>query len=245
MIGLKLRLNKKINYNIGSRLQGYIMQNLNSDYVEFLHTQNYHPYTQYIERVDDNTSIWHLNLLDENAINNIVDIFKEGNDILLDNEEEFKIIGITKKEISKSELLKELSEIKPRKYVEICFITPTAFKTNEEYYYFPSIKLIFNSIINRYNLFSNEFTFEGVELIDDIVENFIISDYNIKTKRFYLENVKIKGFIGRITIKLGGPSQFVNIGNMLLKYAEYTGIGIKTSMGMGGMQIKQSVKRIN
>lgn len=213
------------------------MQNLSTDYVEFLHTQNYHPYTQYIEKVDDNSSIWHLNLLDDKAIDNIEKIFEIGNIIQLDNEEEYEIIDIKKTEITKNDLLKELTSANPKRYVEIRCMTPVAFKTNGEYYYIPSIKLIFNSIIMRYNLFSSEFTFEGVDLIEDIIENYKIVDYNIRTRYFYVENVKIKGFVGKLTIRLGGPIELTNIGNMLIKYAEFTGIGIKTSMGMGGIEI--------
>ena len=237
MIELKIKLNKRANYNSASRLHGFIMQNIESEYASFLHENNYHPFTQYIENIDSDLSIWHLNLLDEEAIKKISTFIKVNDIIKLNNGDEYCILNIEKKSLTKNELLSELSVLKPSRKLRLFIKTPISFKTNNNYFYFLDIRLIFNSIINRYNMFSQEFTFEGVDIIDDIVENFMIIDYNIKTKFFYLEKTRIKGFIGNIVFNFGGSVQLANIGNMLLKYAEFTGIGIKTSIGMGGIQI--------
>ena len=237
MFSLMLKLNKKVSFNKGSRLQGFIMENLDSEYAEYLHTMQYHPYTQYIETIDNSTSLWNINLLDGQAIDNIKKMINIGDTIKLDSDEEISIIDIQYDEITEDNLLKELSIVKPNRYARIKIITPAAFKSYGEYYFWPDVKLIFNSIINRFNKFSSNFTLEDTDIINDIVENFVIVDYNIKTRNFYLEGIKIKGFVGNITFRFNGTMQLANIGNMLLKYGEFTGIGIKTSMGMGGFKI--------
>ena len=284
---LKIKLDKKINFNKGSRLQGFLMECLNesdngnnffdsncsvkvtqaqiaganqetvgaklcepndncknldsihtsSEYIDFLHSMQYHPYTQFIEN-DNENSIWHINLLDANAEKKICPIFDKKRSIKFDNsEEEINIIDVEQIELSNQQLLLELSNTNPERYVKIKILTPISFKSYNNYYYFPNIRLIFNSIINRFNKFFIDFTLDGTDVLNEIEENFIMSDYNIKTKNFYLERVKIKGFVGDITFRFNGTMQLANIGNLLLKYGEFTGIGIKTSMGMGGFKI--------
>ena len=43
---------------------------------------------------------------------------------------------------------------------------------------------------------------------------------------------------------MSGPQQMVNLMHMLLHFGTYSGVGIKTAMGMGGFQIEER-KRIN
>ena len=52
-----------------------------------------------------------------------------------------------------------------------------------------------------------------------------------------MEGVRIPGFQGEVTIKINGPQQMVNMAWMLAEFGTYSGVGIKTSLGMGGMMI--------
>jgi len=61
--------------------------------------------------------------------------------------------------------------------------------------------------------------------------------YDLKSVSFSLEGVKIPSFIGKITIKLHGTDTMANFVNMLFEFGEYSGVGIKTSLGMGYMKI--------
>ena len=236
MISLRVQFNEKISFNKGSRLQGFLMENIDSEYADYLHTMQYHPYTQFLEINGDNT-IWHINLLDDESEKHICPILDGLKSITLDCDEVIEIVDTKQYDLSQNELLSELTNTRPNRYAKIKILTPAAFKSYGEYYFWPDVKLIFNSIINRFNKFSVDFTLEDTNIINDIEENFAICDYNIRTKNFYLEGVKIKGFVGDIIFRFNGPQQLVNIGNMLLKYGEFTGIGIKTSIGMGGFNI--------
>ena len=61
--------------------------------------------------------------------------------------------------------------------------------------------------------------------------------YNIRSALFPLEGVRIPAYEGFIVIKVKGPQALVNLANVLLRYAEYSGIGIKAAIGMGAIQI--------
>ena len=46
--------------------------------------------------------------------------------------------------------------------------------------------------------------------------------------------------MGELTIRVKGPQQMVNLAWMLVKFGTFSGIGIKTGLGMGGMHIEES-----
>ena len=58
-----------------------------------------------------------------------------------------------------------------------------------------------------------------------------------------MEGVKIPGFKGDITIRIGGPQQMSNMAWMLAKFGEYAGVGIKTGIGMGAIKVLDSDRR--
>ena len=63
---------------------------------------------------------------------------------------------------------------------------------------------------------------------------FFMTDYNLRTTRYPLKNVRIPSFAGSVVLesRLAQPMQ--EIWKLLLHTAQYTGIGIKTTLGMGG-----------
>ena len=68
------------------------------------------------------------------------------------------------------------------------------------------------------------------------MENVYIRDYNLRTQFFYLEKIKIKGFVGRINIGLVVKDEALEkLLSIIIKLSEYTGFGIKTSLGMGAV----------
>ena len=73
MVGrLELTLvSKEIDYKNSSNLQGVIMENIDNEYADILHTQGYNPYSQYVY-TKDNKVIWCINTLDEKAYDKII-----------------------------------------------------------------------------------------------------------------------------------------------------------------------------
>ena len=54
-----------------------------------------------------------------------------------------------------------------------------------------------------------------------------------------MEGIKLNSFIGNITLHCSENKILVNIYNMLLDFANYCGIGAKTSLSMGGVLISK------
>ena len=57
--------------------------------------------------------------------------------------------------------------------------------------------------------------------------------------RFPLEGSKITGFTGIVSIYIKGPSLLKNYAKTLFQLGEYLGVGIKASLGMGALSIKE------
>ena len=64
-----------------------------------------------------------------------------------------------------------------------------------------------------------------------------ISDYALRSTGFRLKETVIPGFTGRLTIRSLLSPPLAELWSTLLSWAEYSGIGIKTTLGMGGASI--------
>ena len=143
-----------------------------------------------------------------------------------------KSFSIQKK--SYDDLFLECSERK-----RIRLISPTSFKSNGVTHIFPNISTLISGVIEKINQHSDSAELANQKIIDELLEKVYIKDYNLRTKIFHLESIKIKGFIGNMDLAIKGEdSTLANILNFLILMSEYTGLGIKTSLGMGGVKVE-------
>ncbi|MDE7307747.1 MAG: CRISPR system precrRNA processing endoribonuclease RAMP protein Cas6, partial [Lachnospiraceae bacterium] len=70
-----------------------------------------------------------------------------------------------------------------------------------------------------------------------------IVQYQLKSIFYCIGKNKIPAFIGQITVKVNGPQLMVNFANLLFRFGEYSGIGIKTAMGMGNIKLLERDKK--
>lgn len=237
---LKLKINDLKNYKIynwGSVLQGVLLEDIESQYVEKLHNMKYNPYSQYIYLNEDNEYVWRINTIGEEAYNNILKNNILNKQFIVVKQKDIQIDIIEKKLIS----FTNINELFKKWFIcndasntiRYKILTPVSYKINNKYVIVPDIDMILSNIINKWNSFSTN------HIDKDIYEEYIlktfISNYNIRTTTFYIEQVKIKSYIGEIEIKINANQMMTNILNLLFEFAQYSGLGIKTSMGMGGI----------
>lgn len=87
--------------------------------------------------------------------------------------------------------------------------------------------------------------YAGSNEIDNETINYIaahtkVTSYNLRSRYFSRtanSSDKIPGFYGSLKIYVSGPQSLRGLVSLLLNFGEASGIGIKTSMGMGGMQL--------
>lgn len=236
---MKLKKENDITYQISSLLHGFLMTNVNYEYGEFLHRSSLKPYSQHLE-IGKDECLWVVSTLNQKAYENIIKpmLSETVTSVYLANRDRY--IDIISKElsiISYEELLNQTFFFNCSKYINIKFTTPTAFKSDGEYIFYPNIRHIFNSLIRKYDTSNENTQIYTPELLDDIIKYVHISKYNLKSTYFSLEGIKIPAFVGEITIKINGPQQFANLMHLLVRFGEHSGVGIKSAIGMGCVKI--------
>lgn len=225
-------------------LQSILMSQINKEYAESMHESGLHPYRQSLEN-KEGKNIWSISVTNKEAYDQIINplLSTEFQEFFLVHDQskiyvkEKDVVQIMKKEMTE----KYYFEDAPR-YIEIGFTTPTAFKSQNQYIFYPDLRLIYQSLMNKYEASSEEETMKSKELLEQMVVNTNIVQYNLKSCYYSISKVKIPAFMGRIKVKIDGPQTLVNFANLLFRFGEYSGIGIKTAMGMGNMKIIERVR---
>lgn len=126
-----------------------------------------------------------------------------------------------------------LGDARPARKVTLEFASPTAFKSQGMHVPVPLPGLVFGSLLDRWNSFS------PVQLPDDMraygelavaVSHYRLSTEAVKGKRASL----VIGATGRVTYTaLDNDRYWLAAMHLLADYARYSGVGIKTTVGLG------------
>ena len=232
-------------YIQGDALQGVIMERIDEDAANELHSQSLNPYSQFLDIRKDGI-YWIIQTLTEQAGQQIIEPLAST---------EFSSFHLNRMDIDISISNKEQSEILLKDLVNrfyfdmserifrIRFLTPTAFKSGGEYIFHPDLRLLFGSLMRKYSFTYENTGEEDTEALDSLVENTKIINYNLRSVYSEIGRVRIPAFIGTISIKSTGPQSLVNYMHFLLRFGEYSGAGIKCAMGMGAMKIIEKSER--
>ena len=105
--------------------------------------------------------------------------------------------------------------------------------------YFRTVHNIYNSLLNKWNSFASEVSLKDDHILDHLKDNTELVGYNLRSTKFNLDGAKINSFRGEICLKISGPESLVRIANLLFAFGEYSGIGVKCALGMGGIKVEQ------
>jgi len=226
-------------FSMSSLFQGVLMEQTDSSFAEKMHVTGLHPYSQYLQ-FQGNQVIWTVNALNREAKEHLISKL-EADDFqsvfIRDHQETFSIAEKQIRSVSYEELVRKYYLGQCSHILKIAFVTPTSFKSSGRYQLFPSAKLIFQSLMMKYDQASGDSTIYSEEMLNEFERYSEIVGYRLKSTSFSMEGVRIPSFLGTVTIRIHGPQQLANVAWMLAAYGEYSGIGIKTGAGMGGLKI--------
>lgn len=226
---------------LGPFFQGVLMELIDSEYAGYLHQLPFNPYSQYVlEEESGNKLRWRVSALNDEAADQLLRVLQETSVInLRARGVALEVDGLKIEQIPLIRLTDILHEQHDSR-MSVRFLTPTAFKSKGEYIIMPSPRLIFQNLLMRYEQTysgSKEIDFETIDYLDSHTR---ISSYSLRSR--YFTNIggtsnKIPAFVGRMTLHFSGPQAVTGLARMLLLFGSYSGIGIKTSMGMGAVEI--------
>ena len=238
----------KLTQSAGSLLQGVLMEIIDPDYAAQLHLENLRPYSQYLY-VDrqEHTLKWRLSSLNQEAAQRLLELAWN-----LPETFRLKQKGVTV-EITQRQCCREtdydtlantfLGEGKNYRKLHFAFLTSTTFKTNGTYALYPELELLFHSLLQRWNHFSDSEVIDAPDAVQELVNNLFVGGYDLKLHPFALEGTRVQAFRGNYTVVLKNNSILRRLAALLADYAQFSGVGIKTALGMGGTQVEMELWR--
>jgi CRISPR-associated endoribonuclease Cas6 len=234
--------NVRFSYHVGSLLHGVLMEVIDPEYADILHSDSLRPFSQFahFDR-ERNSCVWKIGTVDEEAKNRILmPLCNQVDKIRI--EQKGITVNITGKNLSDSITYRVLAEShylaeSPGRKITVQFLTPTTFKSDGEYVILPQIHQIYSSLLNRWQCFFTDISLEDEDLVDHLTTHTRIIGYNLKSTKFGLERTRVNSFTGEICFYISGPSSLVGLAGILFTFGEYAGVGAKTALGMGGIRV--------
>ena len=235
-------------YSLGPMLQSVLMEHTDAAYAEQLHASTFNPYSQYCFMQEDGNLVWHISALTDEAASRLLDPVSKIDSFTLRNlDKTISVVKKTRETVSVAFFL-DLLKKDPSSSFRIRFATPTAFKSKGQYVIMPDVRLIFQNLLMRYNqAYAGDKEIDS-ETVDYIAEHVRVSSYSLRScyfPRTMGKADKIPAFVGSLTLHAAGPQSLRGLVAMLLFFGEASGIGVKTSMGMGGVQLLQNASKSN
>lgn len=217
-----------------------MLERLDSKYVNFLHHQQMHPYSQYVHRTETGM-VWHIQTLNKEAYEQIIVPFAEEKDFF-EIKHTGKLVPMVRKEIEmvkKEQLMADFYNEAAVYSLTFEAITPMAFKQGGHYAILPDVRLICQNLMQRYSAVSGNIDMMDREALEQITDNVFVARHRICSRLFPMEDQNLPGFCGSVTLRCQGTETMARYLRLLLSFGEFSGVGIKTAMGMGAMRIRR------
>ena len=218
--------------DLGIKLHGFVMSKINSEYAKLLHTQEPRPFSLFVYD-SGNGFICRISTLNDEAVQ-IIDALENTGEIIVYGID--KPLFVEKTDRSGSINVMDIYKLLNKKKYVIDIITPATRKTSGLYTNPPDLCKYFISVANKLKFYEN-ITIENDEL-EELFSSIKINKYRFESSNFMLSGKNIPSMTGRCEITVNSKREQSDKLKLLLGYATYSGIGAKTSLGMGGFLIR-------
>lgn len=227
--------------SLSYKLFGFICnyEKADNEFKNLLHTsENF--ISQYVKSEEKQLK-WIVNLLNSTACENLLSWLLSLKTIKLDSIS-FNVSLLELLTLNSIEDLQKKSDdlFKNSDLIKITFSSPFSFRNYQKrnYMIFPEESCLFHSICARWsgnNELSSELTVYDEEMISLICDNIYIRSYSLSSHYFSFKGIKVPASRGHIIISVKKlPVAVKKLVYILLYYIRFSGVGIHTSLGMGG-----------
>lgn len=234
---------QRMHSNWGYTLYGILSQNTDANYIAQLHQRNETPLSQYLETLPETSeAIWHINLLGEEAIYHWGASLKKQHSYQAAHHHTVLQVLEQNWEEPVSEhnfCYQYLVEHNANRLHKLHFLTPVGFKSQNQYQIFPTIELMLKSLWRSWQNYSQELKLDDDMVRDQLIQYTKIWEYQLKSARYPVKGNKIPAFRGDVVLSVHGPEPLARLVQLLLAFGEYSGMGMKTALGMGGYRLER------
>jgi len=239
--------NGNVKHNIGYQLYGWLMERLPPKMCDLLHANNIAPLSQYFAyNASGGEYVWNITAFEDELAKNLLKVLKSEKTINLDTDNKKFLIGDISEDYvpSVKELMLNSQKLfEDSRQIKVNFLTPTTFKQNGRYVLYPTVQMIISNLANKWNSLNKDTLIDDEYALNRLTEGLEISRYKLQSAGFYLKGVRIPGFVGEIILKARLPEPLLEIAKLLLYFADYSGIGVKSTLGMGGALTAPAYKK--
>jgi len=218
------------------------MGRIGGAYANKLHESRLHPYCQSVIQ-QNGKNIWEICTTNAEAYQGILLPLQDAgfrHFFMEDDQWEVDVVQKQMQQKTKSEFMDQYYFKDAGRYLNIEFRTPAAFKSQGEYVFLPELRLLYQSLMMKYSASSDDEAAEDEDVLEQLLAYSRVSKYRLRSCTYSLHRVRIPAFLGQLSIRVSGPQAMVNFLHMLFRFGEYSGIGIKTAMGMGNIKLNRT-----
>ena len=209
--------------SMGSVFHGALMEQLPAEVAAHLHAEELRPYHQSILFTRERGAVWRFGVLDEGLYCLLCVALGERRLLQATSEEALADAACAGDKVLRSAACQ--------------FLTPTSFKRDGVYQMFPDTQLILQSLLGRWRRFSEQVRLDEQDLAARLAPACRISSYRLQSAPFSLERHTIYGFRGQLRFYFAGNDMVRRIFRLLFSFAPFAGVGIKTALGMGAVDV--------
>jgi CRISPR-associated endoribonuclease Cas6 len=120
------------------------------------------------------------------------------------------------------------------------FETATAFKSQGRYVNLPTPWLVVQSLVKKWNGCFPDCPIEDTDGqgVAALAAGLRFTGFRLRDQRYVLKGSAIPGFVGTVTLENDLHGFHRQLADALLLFAAYAGVGIKTTLGMGGVTVR-------
>lgn len=236
---LTLIPDKKTNRNLGYFLYGALMEHIPHHLGEQCHKNGFTPIRQYLQR-DGSVFLWNITLFGQ-AISALEPVLKEGTVWRVRRENlSLRCVSVGCSPVLEAEDFFQMSHSQ----YSLQFHTATAFKQKKQYQNMPSSHLIFQNLSRKWNdaFPTARIEDQDGEGIEAIAQGVYYKNFSLHQEKYVLKEQIISAFVGELEFGFRLSGFHLTLCQVLLEFAHYSGVGIKTSLGMGGCSLKKEIK---
>ncbi|MBR2216159.1 MAG: CRISPR-associated endoribonuclease Cas6 [Selenomonadaceae bacterium] len=230
---------KELDYRAASTLQGLLMERINPDYAAYLHAAQFHPYSQQLIKSPEGM-VWQINTLNEEAYHEIIEPLAQGSPEFYLRHQQVKLTVLERKTeiLPKRKLVEDFYGKGAHKNLTVIFQTPTAFRQNKRYIILPEVRLLVQNLMMKYAAADGDTAPPDADALTQIIQDTFITRHKLSSRLFPLESTVIPGFVGQATFQVRGTETMARYLRLLLTFGEFSGVGVRTAMGMGAMRLR-------
>ena len=219
------------------RLYATLLAQSPSAFAETAHEDTVTPVSQFLTLRDQGALLWTVNLLGERSEAALADVLDSLERLELERGGRVLVTERSRKSIPDADTLFALAE-RCGSLHRLEFRTPTAFKSRGQYLNLPTTRLVLQSLIRKWNGSVTECPIEDEdgEGLDALAAGIICRGFRLSDRAYHLKGSTIPGFIGNLVLenRLDGFHRL--LANALFLFSAFAGVGIKTTLGMGGVE---------